>query len=287
MTTAHRPTFHPARGGTGRTEGDLSKLSQQYSSKDMPSHTKLKYRQQGQGTEEELRRRDLRRELEDKEKVASRERRNREAAASSSSNKRARIEESSHAAVDADEPLDEVGVFLTFLNFHMPSHTKLKYRQQGQGTEEELRRRDLRRELEDKEKVASRERRNREAAASSSSNKRARIEESSHAAVDADEPLDEHDSSDDDSDEDDTAALMAELERIKKERAEEKAAKEEEEKRREEKIRMDNILAGNPLLNPVDSASSSNGGDFKVKRRWDDDVVFKNCAKGRRDCILL
>ena len=47
MTTAHRPTFDPARGGTGRNEGDLSKLSVQYSSKDMPSHTKLKYRSVG------------------------------------------------------------------------------------------------------------------------------------------------------------------------------------------------------------------------------------------------
>ncbi|VDK53420.1 unnamed protein product [Cylicostephanus goldi] len=44
---------------------------------------------------------------------------------------------------------------------------------------------------------------------------------------------------------------------------------------------MENILAGNPLLNLNEPASSSaNGGDFKVKRRWDDDVVFKNCAKG-------
>ncbi|KAL6741721.1 hypothetical protein Aduo_014948 [Ancylostoma duodenale] len=196
MTTAHRPTFHPARGGTGRTEGDLSKLSQQYSSKDMPSHTKLKYRQTGQGTEEELRRRDLRRELEEKEKASSRDRRSRDSAAPSSS-------------------------------------------------------------------------------------KRARLEEITHAGVDADEPLDEPDSSDDDSDEDDTAALMAELERIKKERAAEKAAREEEEKKREEKIRLDNILAGNPLLNVSEPGSSStNGGDFKVKRRWDDDVVFKNCAKG-------
>ncbi|VDM58482.1 unnamed protein product [Angiostrongylus costaricensis] len=197
MTTAHRPTFHPARGGTGRTEGDLSKLSQQYSSKDMPSHTKLKYRQTGQGTEEELRRRDLRRELEDKEKLASKDRRSRDTATSGSSSKRTRFDEISHATVDADEPLDEP------------------------------------------------------------------------------------DSSDVDSDEDDTAALMAELERIKKERADEKAAREEEEKKREEKIRMDNILSGNPLLNIAESgSSSSNGGEFKVKRRWDDDVVFKNCAKG-------
>ena len=55
MTTAHRPTFVPARGGTGKNEGDLSKLSQQYSSKDMPSHTKLKYRQKGQSHADEVR----------------------------------------------------------------------------------------------------------------------------------------------------------------------------------------------------------------------------------------
>lgn len=44
MTTAARPTFEPARGGTGRGENDLSALSVQYSSRDLPSHTKLKYR---------------------------------------------------------------------------------------------------------------------------------------------------------------------------------------------------------------------------------------------------
>lgn len=55
MTTAHRPTFEPARGGTGRNEGDLAKLSQQYSSKDMPSHTKLKYRQKGQSHIDDVR----------------------------------------------------------------------------------------------------------------------------------------------------------------------------------------------------------------------------------------
>lgn len=44
MTTAARPTFDPARGGTGRGEKDLSALSKQYSSRDLPGHTKLKYR---------------------------------------------------------------------------------------------------------------------------------------------------------------------------------------------------------------------------------------------------
>lgn len=44
MTTAARPTFDPARGGSGRGEKDLSALTKQYSSRDLPSHTKLKYR---------------------------------------------------------------------------------------------------------------------------------------------------------------------------------------------------------------------------------------------------
>lgn len=35
---------------------------------------------------------------------------------------------------------------------------------------------------------------------------------------------------------------------------------------------MENILQGNPLLNDGVAAGS--------KRRWDDDVVFKNCARG-------
>jgi len=48
MSTAHRATFAPAKGGTARGESDLGKLSKQYSSRDLPSHTKLKYRQTGQ-----------------------------------------------------------------------------------------------------------------------------------------------------------------------------------------------------------------------------------------------
>ena len=44
----------------------------------------------------------------------------------------------------------------------------------------------------------------------------------------------------------------------------------------EERIRMENILSGNPLLN----YSSQNGrveNSMKILRRWDD-VVFKNCT---------
>ncbi|CAJ0954657.1 unnamed protein product, partial [Mesorhabditis belari] len=196
MTTAHRPTFNAARGGTARSEGDLSKLSAQYSSKDMPSHLKIKHRQTGQATEEDLKRRDLRRELEDREHAAAREKRTgKEASSVGSSSKKPRFEEIAASTKD----------------------------------------------------------------------------------IDADEPLDEINDSDEDSDDDDTAALMEELARIKKERAAEREAKEERDNEEQEKIRMDNILQGNPLLN-FEKDQTEEG--FKVKRRWDDDVVFKNCAKG-------
>lgn len=70
---------------------------------------------------------------------------------------------------------------------------------------------------------------------------------------------DEEDSSDD---EDDAAELMAELQKIKKERANEKVRLEAERKMEEERIRTENILKGNPLLNKEKSP-----GNFTVKRR--------------------
>ncbi|NXL64629.1 CW15A protein, partial [Chordeiles acutipennis] len=201
MTTAARPTFEPARGGRGKGEGDLSQLSKQYSSRDLPSHTKIKYRQATQDAPEEVRNRDFRRELEERERVAAREK--------------------------------------------------------------------------------NRDRPGREHTTSSSVSKKPRLDQIPAANLDADDPLTDEDDEDEDledSDDDDTAALLAELDKIKKERAEEQARKEQEQKAEEERIRMENILSGNPLLNLTGPAQPQT--NFKVKRRWDDDVVFKNCAKG-------
>lgn len=88
-----------------------------------------------------------------------------------------------------------------------------------------------------------------------------------------DEGDDDGDDDDDSSsDEDEEAELMRELARIRRER-EEKARAEEEEKKREADAEL---MRGNPLL-----ASGSSGGAaaFTVKRRWNDDVVFKNQAR--------
>ncbi|KAF7281355.1 spliceosome-associated protein CWC15 [Rhynchophorus ferrugineus] len=189
MTTAARPTFEPARGGSGRNEKDLSAISRQYSSRDLPGHTKLKYREHGQGTQDEVRSRDFRRELEEREK--------------------------------------------------------------------------------DKRLGGSR--------AEHGSNKRLKLDQVPAASLDADDPVDAEDDSASSDDEDDTEALLAELNKIKKERALEQTKKEIERRQEEERIRMENILSGNPLLTHYSSGGAKT--DHKVKRRWDDDVVFKNCAK--------
>jgi protein CWC15 len=95
-----------------------------------------------------------------------------------------------------------------------------------------------------------------------------------------DDEDDEDDDGDDDDDEDDTAELLRELEKIKRERAEEKERLEREKREEEERVRTEEMLTGNPLLNDGASnfASGSGNGvvskDFSVKRRWDDDVVF-------------
>lgn len=202
MTTAARPTFNPAKGGRSRGEGgenDLSALSKQYSSRDLPGHTKLKYRQTGQSTVAELRGQDFRRDLEARER-SSKDRgvRGAEAAVGASS-----------SSASAPPP-----------------------------------------------------------------SKRARLADTANLDAD-DRDDDDDDESDSDESDDETAELMAELQKIKRERAAEAAKKEEQKRIEDERIRTETILSGNPLLN----LQGASGGSMKVKRRWDDDVVFKNCAK--------
>ena len=96
---------------------------------------------------------------------------------------------------------------------------------------------------------------------------------------DLDASDDEDSDLDDDDDEDEEAALQAELAKIRSERAAAKA-KEEAEAEEEEQAQMEEAaLTGNPLLNSG-SASSSTG---RLKRRWNDDVVFRNQARGEPD----
>ncbi|KAL1371198.1 hypothetical protein HN51_001418 [Arachis hypogaea] len=203
MTTAARPTWAPAKGGNEQGGTRIFGPSQKYSSRDIASHTTLKPRKEGQDTEEELKRRNLRDELEERERR------------------------------------------------HFSSKNK-SYNDDGdRGKGSHLLLEGARRDIED------------------------RIVARSIDADDSDVEVksdNESDDDDDDDDEDDTEALMAELEQIKKERAEEKLRKERQEQEEELKVKEAELLRGNPLLN--------NPTSFSVKRRWDDDVVFKNQARG-------
>lgn len=167
------------------------------------------------------------------------------------------------------------------------AHTKLKFRQEGQNAPHELEQQDLKAHLEAKERkhfqktkgINFEEERKAdlellEAAPpdDAGGSSRALIPNAKDADdVDPDLSSDESDSDSDD-DSDDEAELKAELDRIRAERAaeaERRAA--EEEKKRQDAIRAE-VLSGNPLM--------QGDVDFGVKRRWDEDVVFKNQTRG-------
>mmetsp|Transcript_2142 Transcript_2142/g.5680 ORF Transcript_2142/g.5680 Transcript_2142/m.5680 type:complete len:290 (-) Transcript_2142:49-918(-) len=89
------------------------------------------------------------------------------------------------------------------------------------------------------------------------------------------------DSSDDSDDEDEEEALQAELAKIRAERDAVKA-KEESEREEEERAKLEEAaLTGNPLLSSSDGGGAASSG--KMKRRWNDDVVFRNQARDEPD----
>ena len=107
--------------------------------------------------------------------------------------------------------------------------------------------------------------------------------------VDADDSDDDDDDDDDDDSdsEDDTAALLAELERIKKERADAFARREADDAENDALEKAEALASGNPLLDLKPGEKKKEGGfddddAFVAKRRWDDDVVFKNQTRGER-----
>ncbi|KAJ1891661.1 complexed with cef1p [Coemansia sp. IMI 209127] len=221
MTTAARPTFDPAKG---KAENEFTYMT---SAKDLPSHTKLKTRKPGQGSETYTTE-ELKRELQEAERLHFEAKRagNGEGGSLPDTETRSRLE-----------------------------NAKAKYIEMAQMLDAE---------------------------SDASSNE----DEGSHKSSDDDDDDDANsarsasddggNSSSDEDSEDETAMLMRELEKIKRERAEEKEREEQEELERrlqdeENGGLSSSTLGGNPLLSRK---------DFSVKRRWDDDVVFRNQARG-------
>lgn len=98
---------------------------------------------------------------------------------------------------------------------------------------------------------------------------------SSDSDLDANDDSDLDDSDSDDDEEDEEAALQAELAKIRAEREESKRKQEEKAAMEENAAAEEAAVLGNPLLNMNHDAAS--GG--RMKRRWNDDVVFRNQAK--------
>ncbi|KAF9965354.1 hypothetical protein BGZ70_004996 [Mortierella alpina] len=224
MTTAARPTFDPARGKGSQAPTRI------YSSRDLASHTKLKFRQSGQTTQSELNQLDLKQQLQKAEQEHYEK-----------INKVTKLASGLSNTFKDDDNLDD-----------QPTTDST-------ATETPLERK--RRLLKEAERLDK--------------------DDSDDDEKDSDDS-DDSDSDSDDDDEDDTAELLRELEKIKRERAEEKERQERLQREEEEKEREAQAAAGNPLLD-MPGGNSAGPKDFSVKRRWDDDVIFKNQARGMSD----
>jgi len=88
-----------------------------------------------------------------------------------------------------------------------------------------------------------------------------------------DSDSDDSDDDDDSDSEDEEELLRREMEKIKAERAEKERIKEEQEAREREALATEAAMTGNPLLNDGGKKSG------KMKRKWNDDVVFRNQAR--------
>ncbi|KAI0800126.1 Pre-mRNA-splicing factor Cwf15/Cwc15 [Fomes fomentarius] len=188
----------------------------------------------------------------------------------------------------------------------MAAHTKLKFRQPGQTSTTEVAKRDLRAELlvaeaearerkrkaEGKPALAVENAIGKEGQDEESNKRRKLLQEALELDKDDDdeEENEDEDEDEDEDEEDDTAELLRELEKIKRERAEEKERQEQEQSASQQAQREADIATSNPLLNLAaalgqtpNGVNTTKPGTFAVKRRWDDDLIFKNQAMSSRD----
>ena len=235
MTTAHRPTFDPARGKeAARGEAYHQRL--------LPAHKTLKYRQAGQGGATEQAKRDLRADLLRKERKHQARKEGRD--------------------IEDDETEDEERLAI---EDRTPSGVKRKLSDTHDDADVDGVGDDARgRSSLDGDPDEDYE------------TKKRRVLEATHD-IDADSESRSSSSSEEseDDEEDEQAELMRELAKIKAERAEKAAQEAAAQAKRDEEQREKDIALGNPLLNDKK--------DYGIKRRWDDDVVFKNQARGTEE----
>jgi len=162
----------------------------------------------------------------------------------------------------------------------LPGFTKLKERQQGQNTSEEIKKRDLKKELKNREKKLKSKTDGAEVKDTEAMPiiqppliKQENTEEPKEFKVDPNLDADDSDSnstsSSSGSDKDDAAEeaeLMRELEKIKKEREEEQKRKQLIEQEERNKI----IMESNPLMTTQDAT---------IKKKWYEETIFRHQTK--------
>ncbi|GAA94947.1 uncharacterized protein L969DRAFT_25787 [Mixia osmundae IAM 14324] len=272
MSTAHRPTWTPAQGKEARAN------SRQVSVRQMASHTRLKFRQANQGTQSEIARRDLKLDLQRAED---------EAKARKAKGLSGIVSETE--AVSANRLLEDAPPAVTQYDQDAAA-LAAKVAQDDYADEQDAAEKRRKILLEGNLLDLDRDDSSDEDEARPTANKGKGKERAIEADGEAAEESSEEESDSDDDDEDETAQLMAELEKIKRERAEEKARQEEAANSAANADREAEVASGNPLLDlkaalnrggsptPSMMSSSTATTGFGVKRRWDDDVIFRNQA---------
>ncbi|UPR04781.1 pre-mRNA-splicing factor Cwf15/Cwc15 [Chloropicon primus] len=212
MTSAARPTWAPAKGSEDQGGSKMFGSRTSYSSKDLPGHKELKSRALGQDGAEEVGKRDLKRELLEKEAKHFANKPELLAA------KQLKIQALEHkikvpGVVDA-----EFAATGDLVTREADADEDFDF-DDGEGEDTKAR-----------------------------SALGGGVEGADGGAAGVSE--EEEDSSDEDDDEDDDEAeLLAELEKIKRERAEERQKKEQEAAEENMLGQKDEIMRGNPLLN--------------------------------------
>eukprot|EP01039_Chlorochromonas_danica_P006508 gene6508-7177_t len=231
MSNASRPTYFPAVG-----RPDNNGIQTGYSSaKDQTAHTKMKFRQYGQGSQEELK--DKREAF--KEELAAKEKKFLLSKDITTAWMAKEVQKLNIPLLLQDQPdLEAVDQQYDDEDISFGHHGKEKKHQEEEG------------------------------------------EGGGSGSDGFDSSSEEEDDDDEDDDEDE---LQAELERIRAERAQAQARKAAEEKALSEKLRHDEALKANPLASFTTTTATGGGSDGKIKRRWNDDVIFRNQAKDEPD----
>jgi len=262
MTTAHRPTFFGTRGGNEQGGNKLYIPSKMYSAKDLPSNLKLKSRRPGQGTVGDLKGKDFKIDMLEREQQNLKER------------KGLGLVSSIYEDIDVEN--NDANDTIDFTS-DLPQIEAPKKKQKTEENENNL---------EDISRISSIKKQNiaknsnlvfpqdkdyeYESDDSKSDNDQNKVNNLQENNPDVSQEKDDSSSFSSDDEEDSEEELYRELEKIKKLREEQNKQKELEQMEKNKIHIQEEIIKGNPLI-------SQSG--YSLKKKWFEDTVFKNQAK--------